>query len=103
MELQYPDRFITPVPYAPPAKWAGTVSDLLELTVCLQHAGIIVKPTGERMSWSDVIIFIGQVFGLKIQRPYERKTKLFIRKRDETPFLHRLITVFRSEVEKYYQ
>lgn len=54
------------------------------------------------MAYSDVISLVENIFGLTVSRPYERKSKLFMRKKDETPFLNRLITVFRSEVEKFY-
>jgi hypothetical protein len=103
MELEYPERFTVETTPAALAKWTGTISELLELAVSVHNTGTAVKSTGEPMAWSDVIALIERIFGLKIPRPYERKSKLFNRKKDETPFLHKLITVFKTEIEKYYR
>jgi hypothetical protein len=103
MELEHPERFVradnAPTPLA---KWNGTIAELLELSVSVHGAGLIGKSTGEPMAYSDIISLVENIFGLTISRPYERKSKLFMRKKDETPFLNRLITVFHSEVEKFY-
>ncbi len=103
MELAHPERFVRPERHSPLAKWIGTISELLEMAVSVHCAGKIAKPTGEPMAYSDVVTLIENVFGLQISRPYERKSKLLSRKKDETPFLHKLISVFRTEVERFYQ
>lgn len=102
MELKYPGCFNSDTSCVPLAKWNGTIAALLELALCLQKAGIITKLTGEGMAWSDMIRHIGRVFGVIIPRPYERKDKLFTRKKDETPFLHKLIDIFRIESEDFF-
>jgi hypothetical protein len=103
MELEHPERFAGSdnIP-APIAKWNGTIAELLELSVSVHGAGLIVKSTGEPMAYSDVISLVENIFGLTVSRPYECKSKLFMRKKDETPFLNRLIMVFHSEVERFY-
>ena len=100
MELEYPERFISQAPKAPSVKWLGSIAELLELAIPVFCAGKIAKPTGEPMAYSDVVALIEEIFGITVSRPYERKTKLFNRKKSETPFLNKLITIFRLEVEK---
>lgn len=100
MELAHPERFVQPERHSPLAKWNGTISELLEITVSVLCSGKMAKPTGEPMAYSDAVALIESVFGLRISRPYERKSKLLARKKDETPFLRKLISVFRAEVEK---
>ena len=103
MELEHPERFMQPESHTPLAKWNGTVSELLELAVSVHSAGKFSKPTGEPMVFSDVVTLVESIFGITISRPYERKSKLFSRKKDETPFLRNLITVFRTAAEKFHQ
>ncbi len=100
MELAHPERFVRPERQSPLAKWNGSISELLEMAIPVHCSGKIAKPTGEQMAYSDVVALIENVFGQQISRPYERKSKLLARKKDETPFLHKLISVFRTEVEK---
>jgi hypothetical protein len=103
MELKYPHRFVASAPLAPLAKWNGTIAELLELAVPIHFAGKLLKPSGEPMAYSDVISLIGNLFGIEIAKPYDRKTNLLSRKKGRTPFLDMLTAVYLAEVEKIYQ
>jgi hypothetical protein len=102
MELEYPERFVASIPSAPLAKWNGTIAELLELAVPIHFAGKLLKPSGELMAYSDVISLIGNLFGIEIFKPYDRKTNLLSRKKGGTPFLDRLIALYLAETEKIY-
>jgi hypothetical protein len=104
VELKYPERFILlPVDPAPLVRWNGSIAELLELAISVYYAGKFLKPSGESMAYSDIIALVERIFGITISRPYERKSKIFSRQKSKTPFLQKLIAVFRMEVEKFHE
>lgn len=100
MELEHPERFVSKnQPPAPLALWNGTIADLLELLTAVHLAGKLLKPTYEPMTYADVISFIRNVFGLRVDRPYDRKSKLLARSKGGAPFLAKLTAVYLGKVE----
>lgn len=104
MELNYPERFIPfPDDTGPLARWNGTIAELLEYIIPLQIAGRLSANTGEPMSYTDAVKLIERIFGITISAPYDRKTKLLSRKKNDTPFLDKMRVVFREEAEKLHR
>lgn len=100
MELEYPDQFEPIQSNGPLAKWKGTIAELLEYLIPLQIAGKLLKLSGEPMAYSDTIKLVESIYGITITAPYDRKTRLFSRKKSETPFLDNMRRVFVEAVEK---
>ncbi len=44
-----------------------------------------------------------RIFGITISAPYDRKTKLLSRKKNDTPFLDKMRIAFREEAEKLHR
>ena len=100
MELEHPERFISfPDDNTPLARWNGTIAELLEYTIPLQIAGRLSANSGEPMSYTDTVKLVERIFGITISAPYDRKTKLLSRKKNDTPFLDKMRIVFREEAE----
>jgi len=100
MELAYPERFITfPADNAPLARWNGKVADLIEYSIGPQVSGKLLKPSGEPMSYADVVEFIENVFGVTIPGAYDRKTKILSRQKNTT-FQDEMRQVFLEEAKK---
>lgn len=100
MELAHPERFARPERRMPQAKWIGTISDLLELIIALSRTGLIKKPSGQDMTLSELAALFGKVFGMKFTDLYGRKSRLLTRKKNESPFLDKLVLRYREEVDK---
>ncbi len=101
MELEHPERFISFSDGSGPlARWNGTIAELLEYTIPLQIAGRLSANSGEPLSYTDAVKLVEQIFGITISSPYDRKTKLLSRKKNDTPFLDKMRVVFREEAEK---
>lgn len=104
LELEYPERFISfPDDNTPLARWNGTIAELLEYTIPLQIAGRLSANSGEPMSYTDTVKLVERIFGITISAPYDRKTKLLSRKKNDTPFLDKMRIVFREEAEKLHR
>lgn len=104
MELNYPERFISfPDDAGPMARWNGTIAELLEYIIPLQISGRLSANTGEPLSYTDAVKLVERIFGITISSPYDRKTKLLSRKKNDTPFLDKMRIVFREEAEKLHR
>lgn len=80
-----------------------TIAELLEYTIPLQIAGRLSANSGEPMSYTDTVKLVERIFGITISAPYDRKTKLLSRKKNDTPFLDKMRIVFREEAEKLHR
>ena len=104
MELEHPERFLAFTDdNSPTLKWNGTVSELLEYLIPLQMDGKLSKPSGEVMSYTDLVKLIELVCGITIPAPYDRKTKLFSRMKNPTPFIDKMRQIFREGSKKMNQ
>ena len=104
MESEHPERFISFSDGSGPlARWNGTIAELLEYTIPLQIAGRLSANSGEPLSYTDAVKLVEQIFGITISAPYDRKTKLLSRKKNDTPFLDKMRVVFREEAEKLHR
>ncbi len=83
--------------------WEGTVSDLIELAIALCKAELIRKPTGELLTYTEIVRALQQIFGVKIPNIYSRKTRAKERKKNASPMLDRMLALYKNEVEKMYQ
>jgi hypothetical protein len=102
MELRHPEKFTKKKDAAqtPLARWNGTISELLELFTPVQIAGKMMKTTdGEVMAYSDVVVFIRDAFGLRIAKPYSRRTSLLNRSKGGAPFLNKLTAIYLEKVD----
>lgn len=59
--------------------------------------------SGEPLSYTDAVKLVEQIFGITISSPYDRKTKLLSRKKNDMPFLDKMRVVFRVEAEKLHR
>ncbi len=104
MELEHPERFLTfPDDHGPLARWNGTIAELLEYLIPLQIAGRLSANTGEPLSYAESVKMAERIFGITISAPYDRKTKLISRKKNDTPFLDKMRIAFREEAEKLHR
>ena len=104
MELEHPElRPVTPAtPFdcAPRAQWNGSLAQLLEIIVALFLTGLIRTVDGRPMNLAEIAALFEELFGIKISDLYGRKTRLLMRKKNESPFLDSLLFLYRKEVEK---
>ena len=66
-------------------------------------AGLLSANSGEPLSYTDAVKLVEQIFGITISSPYDRKTKLLFRKKNDTPFFDKMRVVFREEAEKLHR
>ncbi len=106
MELEHPElRAAVLVPatmfdHAPRAQWNGSLAQLLEIIVALFLTGLIRTVDGRPMNLAEIAALFEELFGIKISDLYGRKTRLLLRKKNESPFLDSLLFLYRKEVEK---
>lgn len=104
MDLEHPERFIVfPEDRQPLARWSGTMMELLEYFIPLQMAGKLFKPSGEPMTFADVIKLIESIFGVIANKPYDMKTKILSRKKNITPFIDKMRQMLLEVAEKLNQ
>lgn len=82
--------------------WEGTASDLIELATAIHKAKLIRKPSGELVSYAELIRGLQRIFGFKIPNIYSRKTRALGRKKNASPLLERLLALYKQNVEKIY-
>jgi hypothetical protein len=105
MDFEHPERFVyRDKVTAPLARWNGTIAELLELYTPVQMMGKLLKPdTGEPMSYSDLIVFLKDTYGVDVLQPYGRKSKLLTRSKGGAPFLEKMIRIYLEKVEDIHK
>ena len=87
---------IEPPQKYPVFKWAGSRNDLSECIVGLYQADVIKLQDGSRPSFLLFAKFIGDFFGISYDNPYKDIGKVIDRKRNQTPFLQRIIECLKN-------
>ena len=83
----------------PLCKWTAQRSDLMEIIVGVYLADIIRMPDGNAPSFSLFARAIGHVFGHTFKNPHEEMRKILLRKKNQTPFLNRIISILKDKNE----
>lgn len=100
MERDYKKQSVTPCGPDVLVRWNGSVAELIELMIPLQISGKLAKPTGQAMTWADVVKHVEAVYGVAVPGSYDRKTKILNRYK-KTPFLDNMRQVFVEEAKKF--
>jgi hypothetical protein len=83
----------------PSFNWKGSRNDLTEATVGIYQADVIRLNDGSRPSFALFSKFIGDFFGITYKNPYAELRKVLDRKRNQTPFLHRIIECLKKKTD----
>ena len=83
----------------PLCNWTAQRTDLMEITVGLYQADVIRMPDGSRPTFTHFARAIGHVFGITYVNPHEEMRKVLNRKRNQTPFLNRIISAFKGKFD----
>lgn len=83
--------------------WEGTITDLIELAIAIYNIKLIRKASGELITFAEIIHALKLIFGIKIPKNiYSRKTRTMERKKNASPFLERMLVLYRHEVKNRY-
>lgn len=78
----------------PALQWNGSANDLLELLSALHFAALLSDEKGVPLPFQKLISYAESDLGIKLSKPYDRRMRLAMRKREQTPLLDRLKTTF---------
>ena len=81
----------------PLCNWTAQRTDLMEIIVGIYQADIIRMPDGSRPSFTHFTRAIGHVFGITFKNPHDEMRKILNRKKNQTPFLNRVIAAIRGK------
>jgi hypothetical protein len=84
-----------PVQSFPPCIWTAQKIDLKEAIKGLYEIDAIRLQDGSRPSFPLFAQSIGSIFGIKFDDPVREHSKVLIRKRNQTSFFERIITVLK--------
>jgi hypothetical protein len=103
MQIEYPERFITfPDDPVPLARWNGKPHELIEYIMPLQLDGKFLKPSGEPMTFIEMVRAFELFCGITVAKPHDIKMRLLTRKKNVTPFIDRMRVILREASEKSY-
>ena len=83
----------------PQCNWTAQRSDLMEAIVGLYHADIIRMQDGSRPSFTEFAKEIGNVFGITFNNPKSEMDRILDRRKNQTPFLNRMVCVLKKKCE----
>jgi hypothetical protein len=83
----------------PSCNWTANRSDLMELIAGIYQADVIKLQDGSKPSFALFAKEIGAVFGLTFSNPHEETRKILNRKKNQTPFLNRIIACLKDKGE----
>ena len=86
-----PHMLAEPTKTFPEYKWLGSRNDLTEGLVALFLAGVIRLKDGKPVSFAAFAKYVGSFFGISYSNPHDDMKKILNRKKNQTPFLYRLI------------
>ena len=75
----------------PEYKWMATRTDLSEAIAGIFQVDVIRLKDGSRPSFVPFAKFIGSFFGISYNNPHDDLRKILNRKKNQTPFLNRII------------
>ena len=81
----------------PHCNWTAHRSDLMEAIVGFFQADVIRMQDGSRPSFALFAKEIGEVFGVTFSNPYFEMQKILNRKKNQTPFLTRVISSIKKK------
>jgi hypothetical protein len=84
----------------PLCKWTANHKDLMELIVGVFQIDVIRLQDGSRPSFALFAKAIGSVLGIDFNHPHNEMQRVLNRKKDQTPFLHRMIECMKSRRDK---
>jgi hypothetical protein len=84
----------------PPCKWTAQRSDLMEAITGIYQADVIRLIDGSRPSFALFVKEIGNIFGITFVNPHEEMRKVLNRKKGQTPFFHRIISVLKGKIDE---
>jgi hypothetical protein len=84
----------------PLCKWTANRKDLMEIIVGIYQTDVIRLQDGCRPSFALFAKAIGNVLGIEYSNPHAEMQKVLNRKRDQTPFMHRIIECMKDRGDK---
>jgi len=87
----------------PLCNWTAQRSDLMEAIVGFFQADIIRLQDGSRPSFALFAKEIGSIFGITYNNPHFEMRKILNRKREQTPFMNRIIAGLKDKSEKMFE
>lgn len=73
--------------------WQGSINDLVEIISALFYSKVIVDEGCAPISFLKLVNSVEGLFGVSISRPYDKRSRLEMRKKGVTPFLDKLKTL----------
>jgi hypothetical protein len=84
----------------PHCRWEANDSDLMELIVGIFRVDAIKLEDGSRPSFANFAKLMGDVFGIDFTNPHAEMKRILERKKDNAPFLKRMIENLENKSEK---
>ena len=94
---------VAPVQTFPDYKWTAKRRDLTEVMVGLYEVDVIRLKDGRRPPFALFAKFIGNFFGIEYPHPHVDMDKVIKLKKNQTPFLERIISCIKEKNEDKYK
>ena len=82
--------------------WKGHISGLVELISSLDYSNRIQTESGEKQSFAAIVSSFEWLFNVSIDKPYDERAKLSLRKRRLSILLTELKTAFEKNIITCY-
>jgi len=100
-QTKCPAHMLTePVQSFPACIWTAKKIDLSEVMAGIHHIDAIRLQDGSRPSFTLIAQSIGSVFGITIEDPHDELRNVLTRKKNQTPFLNRMIAALKKEITR---
>ena len=86
---------------AAPIRWVLSHQALLELATALHGCNAFVDDKGGRPTFTALMRVLCRVFNITVNDIYVKRTQLFDRCKERTPFLDKLIETFNNLVDEH--
>lgn len=86
---------------ATPIRWVLSHQSLLELATALHGCGAFADDKGGKPGFTALMRVLCRAFNITINDIYAKRTQLFDRCTERTPFLNKLIETFNRMVDDY--
>jgi len=83
----------------PLCNWTAQRADLMEAIVGIYQTDVIRLHDGSRPSFAVFAKEIGALFGITFSNPHEEMRKILNRKKNQTPFFNRIISVIKEKID----
>ena len=93
-QFNHPELISSPAVHPSPLHWKGHISGLMELISSLDYSDHVQTESGKKQSFAAIVTGFEWLFNVSIDKPYDERAKLALRKRR----LSILLTELKTEI-----